>query len=295
MFNSGFRGRRENDGQGSINPQAQYVQTKSPEPYISGWSISGTDDTSLDPAGGQTVLVNGSGFATGISATVGGVQIGSVTLVKSTQISFTAPANSGGSYTLVVYNSSGGAAILVPGLIYSAVPTWTTSAGSIGSFYETTAISSNVVATADSALTYSLSSGSLPTGATLYANGVITGTAPVDSGSTTYTFNITATDAELQDTTRTFTMTINTDVVTWVSPTNGTTYTSQSNVAISNVSLSATDAAGYGIVYTAHALPTGVSLSGNVISGTPTVGGNTTTLLTATANTTSRTTTNTIY
>lgn len=295
MFNSGFRGRRENDGQGSINPQAQYVQTKSPEPYISGWSISGSDDTSLDPAGGQTVLVNGSGFATGISATVGGVQIGSVTLVKSTQISFTAPANSGGSYTLVVYNSSGGAAILVPGLIYSAVPTWTTSAGSIGSFYETTAISSNVVATADSALTYSLSSGSLPTGATLYANGVITGTAPVDSGSTTYTFNITATDAELQDTTRTFTMTINTDVVTWVSPTNGTTYTTQANSPISNVSLSATDAAGYGIVYTANALPTGVSISGNVISGTPTVGGNTTTLLTATANTTSRTATNTIY
>jgi hypothetical protein len=295
MFNSGFRGRRENDGQGSINPQAQYVQTKSPQPYISGWSISGSDDTALNPAGGQTVLVNGSGFATGVSATVGGVQIGSVTLVKPTQISFTAPANSGGSYTLIVYNSSGGAAILVPGLTYSTVPTWTTAAGSIGSYYETTAINSNVVATSDSALTYTLSSGSLPTGATLYANGVITGTAPVDNSSTTYTFNITATDAELQDTTRTFTMTINVDVVTWVSPTNGTTYTTAANAAIANVSLSATDAAGYGIVYTANALPTGVSLSGNVISGTPTAGGNTTTLLTATANTTSRTATNTIY
>ncbi len=295
MFNSGFRGKREQDGRGVVNPQAQYVQTKSPQPAITGWSIAGSDDTALNPAGGQTVLVNGSGFATGASATLGGSQISVVTVVSPTQISFTAPANAGGSYTLIVYNSSGGAAILVPGLTYSSVPTWTTPAGSIGSFYETTAISSNVVATSDSAMTYSLASGSLPSGATLYANGVITGTAPVDSGSTTYTFDITATDAESQDVTRTFTMTINVDVVTWVSPTNGTTYTTQANSAISNVSLSATDAAGYGIVYTANALPTGVSLSGNVISGTPTVGGNTTTLLTATANTTSRTATNTIY
>lgn len=295
MFNSGFRGRRENDGQGSINPQAKYVQTRYPQPYISGWSISGSDDAALNPAGGQTVLVNGSGFATGISATLGGVQIGSVTLVNPTQISFTAPANAGGSYTLIVYNSTGGAAILVPGLTYSSVPTWTTPAGSIGTYYETTAINSNVVATSDSAMTYSLASGSLPSGATLYANGVITGTAPVDSGSTTYTFDITATDAESQDVTRTFTMTINVDVVTWVSPTNGTTYTTPANAAISNVSLSATDAAGYGIVYTANSLPTGVSLSGSVISGTPIVGGNTSTLLTATANTTSRTATNTIY
>lgn len=295
MFNSGFRGKREQDGRGVVNPQSQYVQTIYPQPAITGWSIAGSDDTALNPAGGQTVLVNGSGFATGASATLGGSQISVVTVVSPTQISFTAPANSGGSYTLIVYNSSGGAAILVPGLTYSSVPTWTTPAGSIGTYYETTAINSNVVATSDSAMTYSLASGSLPSGATLYANGVITGSAPADSGSTTYTFDITATDAELQDVTRTFTMTINVDVVTWVSPTNGTTYTTPANAAISNVSLSATDAAGYGIVYTANALPTGVSLSGSVISGTPTVGGNTSTLLTATANTTSRTATNTIY
>lgn len=288
MFNSGFRGKREQDGRGVINPQSQYVQTKYPQPAITGWSISGSDDTALNPAGGQTVLVNGSGFVSGASVTVGGTQIGAVTVVSPTQLSFTSPANAGGSYSMVVYNSAGGAAILVPGLVYSSVPSWTTPAGSIGSYYETTNINSNVVATADSAITYSLASGTLPSGATLYANGVISGTAPVDSGSTTYTFAVTATDAELQDTTRTFTLTINTDVVTWVSPSSNPTYNLPQDTQISNVTLSATDAAGYAVSYSANTLPTGLSLSGNVIYGTPTVANTTYSLVTATAATTNR-------
>jgi hypothetical protein len=294
MFNGGIRGKRANDNQGTVNPQSKFVQTKSPQPYISGYTLSGIDDTQLDPAGGQTVLINGTGFATGISATLGGTQIGAVTLVSPTQISFTTPAKSAGSYTLVVYNSAGGAAILVPGLTYSSVPTYTTAAGSIGSYYETTAISTSVVATSDSALTYSLSSGSLPSGASLSSGGVITGTSPVDSGSTTYTFAITATDAELQDVTRTFTLTINTDVVTWSSPASGTAYSLTGNQAMSNVTLSATSAAGYGVTYTANALPTGVTLSSGTISGTPTVEQTVSTLLTATAATTGRSATRTV-
>jgi hypothetical protein len=294
MFNSGIRGKRATDNQATINPQNKFIQTVYPQPYISGYAISGSDDTALDPAGGQTVLVNGTGFIAGVSATLAGTQIASVTLVSSTQISFTSPAKAGGSYSLVVYNSTGGAAILVPGLTYSSVPTFTTAAGSIGSFYETTAISTSVVATSDSAITYSLSSGSLPSGATLYGNGVITGTSPIDSSSTTYTFNITATDAELQDVTRTFTLTINTDVVSWSTPADGTNYILIGNSPISNVALSATSAAGYGVTYAANALPTGLSLNGSTISGTPTVEQTVSTLLTATANTTSRTSTRTV-
>ncbi len=294
MFNSGVRGRRAPDNFGTVSSQTQFVQQKSPQPNITGYSIAGTDDTALDPAGGQTILVNGTGFASGAAVTVNGQTISPVTVVSPTQLSFTSIALAGGSYSLIVYNSTGGAAILVPGLIYSAVPTWTTSAGSIGTTYETTPISTSVVATSDSAIIYSLSSGSLPSGATLYANGVITGTSPVESGSTTYTFAIKAEDAELQDTTRTFTLTINTDVVTWGSPADNTTYISNVNVVASNVVLSATSAAGYGITYSANTLPTGLSLSGNTISGTPTVVANSSTLLTATASTTNRSATRTI-
>ena len=294
MFNSGVRGKRAPDNFGTVTSQTQFVQQQSPQPSITGWSISGSDDTALDTAGGQTVLVNGTGFASGAAVTVNGQTISPVTVVSPTELSFTSIALAGGSYSLIVYNSTGGAAILVPGLIYSAVPTWTTSAGSIGTTYETTPISTSVVATSDSAITYSLSSGSLPTGATLYANGVITGTSPVESGSTTYTFAIKAEDAELQDTTRTFTLTINTDVVTWSSPANNTTYTANINEVASNVVLSATSAAGYGITYSANTLPTGLSLAGNTISGTPTVVANSSTLLTATASTTNRSATRTI-
>ena len=294
MFNSGIRGKRASDNTGTVASQSQFIQQQYPQPSITGYSIVGTDDTALNPAGGQTVLVNGTGFASGAAVTVNGITISPVTVVSPTQLSFTSTALAGGSYTLIVYNSTGGAAILVPGLIYSAVPTWTTSAGSIGTYYETIAINSNVVATSDSAITYSLSSGSLPSGATLYGNGVITGTSPVESGSTTYTFAIKAEDAELQDTTRTFTLTINTDVVTWSAPADGTTYTANINEVASNVVLSATSAAGYNVSYAANTLPTGLSLAGNTISGTPTVVGNSATLLTATASTTNRNATRTI-
>lgn len=273
---------------------SSFVNAQKPvPPTISGYSVSGLDDTALDPAGGQTVLLNGTGFQRGATITLNGNAIAVVSFVSSNQLSFTSPALSAGTYTIYVVNADLGTAIYIPGLIYSNLPTWTTGAGSLGSYYETTSISNTVVATGDAPITYSLFSGSLPTGATLYANGVISGTAPVDSGSTTYSFTIEAIDAQLQGSTRSFSLTINTDVVTWTNPVNGAIITLDSG-AYSNV-LTASDAAGYSIAsFTANTLPTGLTLSGNTISGTPTVEGNVTTLLTATAATTGRSATNTI-
>ena len=272
-----------------------FVNAQKPlPPTISGYSVGGLDDTALDPAGGQTVQINGTGFLAGATITFDGSAVAVVTYVNSNQLTFTSPAKSAGTYTIYVVNPDGGTAIYIPGIIYSVLPTWTTSAGTLGSYYETTSISNTVVASGDAPITYSLYSGSLPTGSTLYANGVITGTAPVDSSSTTYSFTIQATDAQLQDSTRSFSLTINTDVVTWVSPANATTYTSAVDSAIANVTLSATDAAGYAVSYSANALPTGLSLSGANISGTPTVIADSSTLLTATAATTNRSATRTI-
>lgn len=294
MFNSGFRGKRAGDNQGSVNPQQKFIQTKYPVPTITSWSISGSDDTALNTAGGQTVLVNGTGFASGCAVTLNGATVTPVTFVNSTQISFTSPALSGGSYTLVVYNSTGGGAILVPGLTYSSVPTYTTAAGSIGSGYETNSISTSVVATSDSSITYAITSGSLPAGASMTTGGVITGTYPVvaSGSSTTYSFDITATDAELQDVTRSFTLTTNIDVVTWATPSSGATI-NLDGTAYSQA-LSASSAAGKSITYSADTLPTGLTLSSGTISGTPTVDGSTSTVLTATAATTNRSATNTV-
>ena len=263
-------------------------------PTISGYSVGGLDDTALDPAGGQTVQINGTGFLAGATITFDGSAVAVVTYVNANQLTFTSPAKSAGTYTIYVVNPDGGTAIFIPGIIYSVLPTWTTSAGTLGSYYETTSISNTVVASGDAPITYSLFSGSLPTGSTLYANGVITGTAPVDSSSTTYSFTIQATDAQLQDSTRSFSLTINVDAVTWVSPANATTYTSAVDSAIANVALSATDAAGYAVSYSANALPAGLTLTGSNIAGTPTVVADSSTLLTATAATTNRTAVRTI-
>ena len=263
-------------------------------PTITNYSVGGLDDTALDPAGGQTVQINGTGFLAGATITFDGNAVAVVTYVNPNRLTFTSPAKSAGTYTIYVVNPDGGTAIYIPGIIYSVLPTWTTSAGTLGSYYETTSISNTVVASGDAPITYSLYSGSLPTGSTLYANGVITGTAPVDSSSTTYSFTIEAIDAQLQGSTRSFSLTINVDVVTWVSPANATTYTSAVDSAIANVTLSATDAAGYAVSYSANALPTGLSLTGSNIAGTPTVIADSSTLLTATAATTNRTAVRTI-
>jgi hypothetical protein len=253
------------------------------------------NDTAADTAGGQTITLTGQGFEAGASVIINNAAVGVVSVVSSTTITFTSPALSTGSYPVYVVNTDGGTAIAVPGIQYSGTPTWTTAAGSLGSYTETQAISNTVTATGDAPISYSLFSGTLPTGASLNsANGLISGTSPLSASPTTYTFTIRATDAQQQDTNRSFSLTINPDVVTWSSPANGTTYTSVVNSAISNVALSATAASGQSVSYTANALPTGLSISGSNITGTPTVVANSSTLLTATAATTNATATRTI-
>jgi hypothetical protein len=244
------------------------------------------NDTAADTAGGQTITLTGTGFVSGASVLLNGSAVGVVSVANSTTLTFTSPSANAGSYVIYIVNPDGGTAISIPGIQYSGTPTWTTAAGSLGSLYETAAFGNTVVATGDT-VTYSLQSGTLPPGATFSSNGTITGTSSTLSSPTTYTFTVRATDAQNQDTDRSFSITINPDAVTWSSPTTNTSYTLLPNVAMSNISLVATSAAGANIFYSANTLPTGVSLSGNTIFGTPTVSNETrTSLLTASANTT---------
>jgi len=84
----------------------------------------------------------------------------------------------------------------------STAPTWTTAAGSLGTVGALGSVSFTVVATSDSAVTYTSnvgSGGTFPGGVTLAAaTGVISGTETGSSATTTYTFEITPTDAESQ-------------------------------------------------------------------------------------------------
>jgi len=243
------------------------------------------DDTATNPAGGATITLTGTNFASGAKVLINLTQVSVVTVVSATQITFTAPALAAGSYILYVVNLDGSTAIAVPGIQYSGVPAWSTAAGTLGTGYETSAVSTTVSATSDSAVTYSVVSGTLPSGVTINASGTISGTSPLVGGSTTYTFTVRATDAENQDTDRQFSLTINPDVVSWSS---ANTISLPQNVA-STTTLAATSAAGQTVSYAVDTLPTGLTLSGTTVSGTPTVAGATITTATATAAVTGKT------
>ena len=251
------------------------------------------DDTAADPAGGQTISIEGANFQSGAAVYVDGGLVGVVSFISSSVLQFVSPAKAAGSYSLYVVNPNGATAIAVPGIQYSGTPTWSTAAGSIGTPYETTAFATTVVATGDVPITYALAAGnSLPTDMALTsANGYLAvASVPVTNNDTTYNFNIVATDAEQQDTPRQFSVTYKVDVVTWDSPANAASYVWDVGVA-NSVAMSASSAAGKAISFAVQSgsLPSNVSISGNLITGTPDAAqANTSVIVRATAATTNR-------
>ena len=161
-------------------------------PSISAITYPG-DDTATNPAGGQTITLTGTNFAAGASVIINGVVASVVSVVSSTQITFTAPANPAGSYIVYVVNANGTTALAVPGIQYSGTPAWTTAAGTLGSPVQNTSVNITLSTTGDAPIIYSLYSGTLPTGLTLNGStGVISGTTPSQSADTTYNFVIRA-------------------------------------------------------------------------------------------------------
>jgi len=169
--------------------------------------------TATDPAGGESVIINGTLFASGITCTVGGTS--AVTAFNSaTQITITTPAKAAGQYAVAVTNSNGGTASQANFIQYSGVPVWSTASGSLGNVLEGTSASFQVTATEGSdTIEYAVTTGSLPTGLSLNTNtGAITGTATSVSADTTTTFSITATDDENQTSSeRSFSITVQND------------------------------------------------------------------------------------
>ena len=95
--------------------------------------------------------------------------------------------------------------------ISNAAPTWVTALGSLGTYSDGSSISISLSATDPTdSVTYSLLSGSLPSGITLSSSGVVSGTAPETSG--TSTFTVIASDG-LNSVSRQFSITINAPAV----------------------------------------------------------------------------------
>lgn len=165
--------------------------------------------TAANPAGSETVTVTGSGFNSGATVYVDTTSC-STTYVSATSLTFTSPAKAVGSYHLYVYNTDGSSGILPAGFVSSSVPVWVTASGALTAAGLNVAYSTSVSATGDSTITYSVTSGSLPTGLSLNSStGAITGTPTVEA---TNNFTITATDSQNQTTSRSFSIQVTSNV-----------------------------------------------------------------------------------
>ena len=180
-------------------------------------SITTISPSTLDSAGGETVVITGSGFAVGLTTvTLDGTSPSTVTVDSTTQLTITGtPAKSAATYT-------DGLVVTVDGtqttfsFTTSGTPAFTESAGSLGSFQEQTSVGTLDAGT-DVGTSHTVTTGTLPTGVSINsADGAITGTLPANTntatipengtGDVTTTFTVTATDAESQTSTRQFTI-----------------------------------------------------------------------------------------
>jgi hypothetical protein len=138
------------------------------------------------------------------------VRANSVSFTSSTSISANFTLTTDGTYYVRVENNDGNAVRSTNAILtVSDAPTWTTSAGTLGTFSGGGSVSATVVATSDSSVSYSVVSGSLPGGTSLNSStGVISGTESGATDDTTYSFTIRATDGESQTADRAFSITI---------------------------------------------------------------------------------------
>ena len=164
----------------------------------------------------SNIVITGTNFVitptVEIHSTTGAVILAnSVTRDSATQLTINVTLPVDGTYFIRVENPDGLATRSSTALLTASdAPTWTTASGSLGSVAQGGAFSETVVATSDSAITYSVQSGALPTGITLdTSTGVISGTeSGTDTGETVYSFTLRATDAEAQTADRAFTITV---------------------------------------------------------------------------------------
>jgi hypothetical protein len=244
----------------------------------------------IDNLTGGYIEINGTGFDSGTTVYLNAQSITTI-FVNSTLLRVEVPPSAIGTYSLMIFTSTG-AGVIYLNLDFSSTPAFITPAGSIGSFYELLPFSVNVVANADSVITYSVQSGSLPANVTLAANGVISGNAPAVTDSTVFSIVVLANDEENQQSTRSFNFTILPDLITWYSPSGNVTYVFPTGYNMTetsgNITLNARAVSNSTVSYTANAVPTGLTLNGNLISGTPSVQETVYSLITATTEITNK-------
>lgn len=168
-------------------------------------SVSGTYNEST---GSGTFTINGTNFVTGgIAYAVGtnGTEYQATTSTVNSVVQmsavFTGLSSAYEPYDIKVLNPSNLFGLLPDAFYINNSPVWSTSSGSLGTY---TGSSIQLSATDDESdtITYSVTSGSLPTGLTLSSAGLISGTTTANAG--TYTFTVGASDGTNTTVTRSF-------------------------------------------------------------------------------------------
>jgi hypothetical protein len=177
-------------------------------------TISNVPNSAL--IGSGAITINGSAVSLGGSVTVGstGIWYPATTIVynNSTSLTATITLSVDAQYRMRIENPDGNAVISSTNILtVSDAPTWTTSAGTLGTFAgDFSGTLATVVATSDSAVTFSEVGSNLTTAnVTLSSGGVLSTTdfGGASTTATTYNFTIRATDAENQTADRSFSLT----------------------------------------------------------------------------------------
>ena len=198
---------------GNATNQLSWIDAAETKPTIT------TSSVTITPSTSQTFTLNGTNFVSipiveFIASTGAITRATAVTFTSATALSVTTNLASG-NYFVRVENNDGNAVRSTNAILTASTsPTWTTAAGSLGTFAgDTSGTLATVAATSDSAITYSVTSGQsdlTSAGVSLDSSTGALTTSDFGGASTTpttYTFEITATDAESQTAARTFSLT----------------------------------------------------------------------------------------
>ena len=171
-------------------------------------TISSVDTNEVDSqaGGNQTIVITGGNFQSGAVVTFVGnsgtdFNASTTTVNSVSQITAVAPKasflNAQEPYGVKVANPSGLAATLASAINVDTAPTWTTSAGSLGTIEDNATGTHFTVAATDAdsdTIAYSVQSGSLPAGTSLNSStGAISGDPTDVSSDTTSSFTLRAT------------------------------------------------------------------------------------------------------
>ena len=192
-------------------------------------TVSSVDvtDVASGAGGNQTFVITGSNFSTTISSVIftatsgSNITASSVTRDSSTQITVVEAkssfVNANEPYGIKVTNVSGLSGELASQINVDSAPVWQTSAGSLATIYDVNRTFSTEVSAHDAesdAITYTVQSGSLPSGLSLTSTSsgaVISGVANSVGSNTTSTFTLRAT-AGSKTADREYTITVNAPV-----------------------------------------------------------------------------------